>query len=188
METNNTATSRQRYALFCITKKDYRNTIISKEEASRLIADAQQQSNYQKKPKGSDLFDYLSARVDELVGALTREFQVASKIVDDPAFMKSKNQYLFLGSGCGFSYIQYDKRSKKAKSIVKEAGKLRDKINSMVVSRIDKDFLKKLEQSGNPIQAHLAQNMIYKSRYDWLVVNYMEEQGVKNVWVKTIDD
>lgn len=37
MEQNNTATPRQRWALYCITKKDYRNEILSKEEAARLI-------------------------------------------------------------------------------------------------------------------------------------------------------
>ena len=33
----NTATARQRWALYCITKKDYRNEVLSKEEAARLI-------------------------------------------------------------------------------------------------------------------------------------------------------
>ena len=42
METNfGTATPRQRYALFCITKKDYRKVELSKEYASKMIADLQ---------------------------------------------------------------------------------------------------------------------------------------------------
>ena len=34
---DNTATPRQRWALYCITKKDYRNEVLSKEEAAKLI-------------------------------------------------------------------------------------------------------------------------------------------------------
>ncbi len=34
------ATKRQRWALFCITKKDYRNADVSFEEASRIISEA----------------------------------------------------------------------------------------------------------------------------------------------------
>ena len=33
-----TATKRQRWALFCLTKKDYREVCISKEEASTMIS------------------------------------------------------------------------------------------------------------------------------------------------------
>lgn len=51
METNfGTATPRQRYALFCITKKDYRKVELSKEEASKMIADLQTEQ----KEKGSE--------------------------------------------------------------------------------------------------------------------------------------
>jgi len=183
----NTATNRQRYALFCITKKDYRTVVISKEEASKLISEAQQQSGYQRKPK-NDLLHFLESKVDVLVQSITKEFQISSTISDDPMTTKKPKSYLFLGGGCGFSFIEFDKRSKKAKSIVEEAGKLRDKINQMVVSCIDKNYLKKLEASGNPIQAHLAQNLYYKSSYDSLVVQYMDEQGIKGAWVRTMYD
>lgn len=54
MENNfGTATQRQRWALFCLTKKDYRKIDISKEEASELIA------KY-KEGKGGDLSPKIS--------------------------------------------------------------------------------------------------------------------------------
>lgn len=187
MEANNTATNRQRYALFYITKKDYRNVVISKEEASKLISEAQEKTGYAKKPK-NDLYNYLLGKIDVLVSDISKEFQIASKLVDDPMTTKNQKSYLFLGGGCGFSFIVFDKRSKKAKSIVEEAGKLRDKINAKVVECIDKVYLKKLEKSGNPIQAHLAQNLSYKATYDSLVVRYMEELGIKNVSIRTMYD
>ena len=186
MEANNTATNRQRYALFCITKKDYRNVVLSKEEASKLISEAQEQSGYQKKPK-NDLWNFLESRVDTLVQSITKEFKIGS-VISDEVQTKNSKSYLFLGGGCGFSFIEFDKRSKKAKSIVEEAGKLREKINQKVVSCIDKNYLKKLSDSGNPIQAHLAQNLYYKSSYDNLVVQYMREQGIEGAWVRTMYD
>ena len=45
---NSKATSRQLWALYCITKKDYRNENLSKEEAAKLISELGDK-NYVKK-------------------------------------------------------------------------------------------------------------------------------------------
>ena len=47
---NSKATSRQLWALYCITKKDYRNENLSKEEAAKLISELGDK-NYVKKAK-----------------------------------------------------------------------------------------------------------------------------------------
>ena len=59
---DNTATARQRWALYCITKKDYRNVELSKEEAAKLIKELGNK-DYKKKSKktlSEELLDYLS--------------------------------------------------------------------------------------------------------------------------------
>ena len=54
MENNfGTATYKQRWALFCLTKKDYRQVNISKEDASELIAKYKESKGGDLKPKTS---------------------------------------------------------------------------------------------------------------------------------------
>lgn len=48
-----TATNKQRWALFCLTKKDYRQVNISKEDASELIANYKEGKNGDSSPKTS---------------------------------------------------------------------------------------------------------------------------------------
>ena len=65
----NTATPRQRWALYCITKKDYRNEVLSKEEAAKLIkelGDPQYKKKNSKKTIEDELLDYLKDHIDEM--------------------------------------------------------------------------------------------------------------------------
>ena len=86
MEQNNTATSRQRWALYCITKKDYRNEILSKEEAAHLIQELGN-PNYKKKTTkktiDQELLDYLKEHFDEMYQAFLGEIGYKSVIEDE---------------------------------------------------------------------------------------------------------
>ena len=80
MNTENTATPRQRWALFCITKKDYRNEILSKEEAARLIKELGT-PDYKKKSNKSlsaELLDYLKEHFDEMFAGAVKSLSVKS--------------------------------------------------------------------------------------------------------------
>ena len=83
----NTATPRQRWALYCITHKDYRNEILSKEEAVRLIKELGD-PNYKKAKKmkksiSEELLDYLKENIDEMYQACLGEMSCKSVIEDD---------------------------------------------------------------------------------------------------------
>ena len=87
MEQNNTATARQRWALYCITKKDYRNEILSKEEAAKLIKELGD-PNYKKASKTKKTIS-----IEDTIGYFN-EYIGNAKTVDDACdeLMKWINQ------------------------------------------------------------------------------------------------
>ena len=139
MNIENTATPRQRWALFCITKKDYRNEILSKEEAARLIKelgtpDYKKKSN---KTLSQELLDYLKEHFDEMFAEAVKSLSVKSILEDDdhvPA--DKKKRYAFIGFGCGITYFKYRKNNKRAEEINKAQSKFR-------FGEIEKMFLSK---------------------------------------------
>ena len=71
---DNTATPRQRWALYCITKKDYRNEVLSKEEAAKLIkelGDPQYKKKNSKKTIEDELLDYLKEHIHKYGNTVT---------------------------------------------------------------------------------------------------------------------
>lgn len=96
MNTENTATPRQRWALFCITKKDYRNEILSKEEAARLIKELGT-PDYKKKSNKSlsaELLDYLKEHFDEMFAGAVKSLSVKSILEDDDHVPADKKEAL----------------------------------------------------------------------------------------------
>ena len=185
-QTTRPATKGQLWALFCITKQDYRNTKISFDEASKMIANSKlaKTSTY-------DFKDYFlsDSTVEKLLDTLKKEFGIVSVVKNDTNFVKDDGKrYLFLGGGCGFSYIEFDKRNKLGEIILKEFKTLRKDFEKKLLSKLEKDYLQKLEKSGNPIQAHLFQNLSYNTSLNYIVANYMEEKGIKKVRVTSMLD
>ena len=71
-----TATKRQRWALYCLTKQDFRTKVLDKEVASNLIKDLMEKKNAKPK-KSANIHDELrEARVEFIVGP----FQLARQI------------------------------------------------------------------------------------------------------------
>ena len=53
---------------------------------------------------------------------------------------------------------------------------------------IDQNYLKKLEKSGNPIEAHFMQNLSYNTSYNYKVIEYLNSLGFKNITATSMLD
>ena len=183
----NTATPRQRWALFCITKKDYRNEILSKEEAAKMIQELGN-PNYKKaktiaksKTISDELLDYLKSHIDELYNACLEEMGYKSVIEDDfPDKNGKKKRYAFVGFGCGITYLTYRKNNKRAEEINKSANKFRnEEILKMLIKKLPKKEYKYLEKIGCPFEAiwHQMQNL--QCAYYHLVIDFAKTKGIE---------
>ena len=122
----------------------------------------------------SELERYMLSNLHILGQCFGAEMKLASVVMNDLSILPDDGKrYLFLGGGCGFSWIKYDGRNKLAKQIVEDAEAMKHKIDIAFKNTIDIEYRKKLEASGNPIEAHLFQNLAYKDCYNSLVIKFM---------------
>lgn len=189
------ATARQTFALFAITKKDFRKAGLTYKQASELIARLNAEKGYvpatiKEQPA---LRKYLLNKeiIGRLVKSLYQQMGVKSKITDDPMTVKSGEgqSYAFYGTGMGFAHLIYDKRSKLAGKIAGEANETKRAIDLLVINTaFSKTEQQTYRNQGWPLEAMVFQNMGYNSTYWWIIAEYMKSIGIKNVTVKTIVD
>lgn len=187
-----TATARQRWALYLLTKKDYRQVNLSKEDASQLISQLNKEKGYVKQPQQQEsnkgLWEYLMEHIGVMVKALREEMGMKGEIGDDPMFTPKEKikKYSFFGSGMGFSFVHFDKRSRLGNAIMEEFGKLRPKFEKEILKKaFTPEEIKEFEAQGWPLQAMMFQNLSFNTKINYLVSKYMEEKGVKKVWVSS---
>ena len=179
----NTATPRQRWALYCITKKDYRNVELSKEEAARLINELGD-PNYKKASKtkslAKQLEDYLVEHFDEIWKACGEALKLKSIVQEDKPESENPRKYAMIGFGCGITYFTYRKNNKKAEEIAKAGNELiHGKIEDMFVKKFSKDEQNYYKRIGCPLQAIYSQDQHIQSTCYYMVTKFAESVGVK---------
>lgn len=185
------ATDRQRWALYCATKKDYRNIDISKEEAKILIQQLNEERNKKiNKPVKAqislkdELIQYLNSNISKIVEAANDSLKIESIVMNDTRFMKDNGKrYAFVGFGCAFVWIEFDKRSKKAKEIYEVARQIRCGYSATFEKQFDKKVVEYYKNIGCPLQALFQQDENIQNAYFWLVTEFMKYKGVKNAYV-----
>jgi len=184
MEQNNTATARQRWALYCITKKDYRNEILSKEEAAKLIQELGD-PNYKKASKvtktlADELLDFMKEHIDELYQACLGEMNYKSIVEDDTHIPENKRKkFAFVGCGCGITWLKY-RKSKRAEEIDKAARKFRgDEVLNMLIKKLPKKDYNYLKSIGCPFEAIWYQMQNLQTKYYSLVIKFAETKGIE---------
>ena len=191
MNIDNTATPRQRWALFCITKKDYRNEIISKEEAARLIKelgtpDYKKKSN---KTLSQELLDYLKEHFDEMFAEAVKSLSVKSILEDDdhvPA--DKKKRYAFIGFGCGITYFKYRKNNKRAEEINKAQSKFRfGEIEKMFLSKFTAKERNYYKNIGCPLEAIWIQDQNMQLSYFYTVSEFAKSKGIEMKVISRLD-
>ncbi len=183
------ASSRQLWALYCITKTDYRGKSLSYDEASELIQKFGK-SDYKKKDNDTlekQFIKFFKKNIlNDVVNELKNSIGIASVVSEDTNYMKgtgkngSAKRYVFRGFGCSVSYFKYDKRSKKAKEIDELFAKLRFGIfRELVIKSIPVKIKNSLEKEGNPINAIYAQDFNINNTLFYGVTKFAESIGIK---------
>lgn len=190
---NNTATARQRWALYCITKKDYRNEILSKEEAARLIKELGD-PNYKKKSVvkksiSDELLDYLKEHFDEMFTNATKSLSLKSVVEDDNHVPEEKKKrYAFVGFGCGITYLHYRKNNKHAEEIEKSARNFRwNEIEKMFLNKFTNKERKYYENIGCPLEAIWSQDQNMQLSYYQLVRDFAKTKGIEMKIISRLD-
>jgi len=183
---DNTATPRQRWALYCITKKDYRNEILSKEEAAKLIKELGD-PNYKKAVKivksktiGDELLDYLKDHIDEMYDACLKEIGYKSIVEDDNHIPENKKRrWAFVGCGCSFTFLTYRKNNSKAKEIDNAAKKYRiNEILNLLIKKLPKKDYNYLKKIGCPFEAIWYQMQNLQNVYFRFVLDFAKSKGI----------
>ena len=189
---NSKATSRQLWALYCITKKDYRNENLSKEEAAKLISELGDK-NYVKKAKAKktlseELLDYLYENFNKIFGSAVESLNYKSIVQDDPKFSNDIREFAFIGVGCGITYPVYRKNNKKLQEIDEAAHKYRlGEILNMFMSKFTKKEVEYYKNIGCPLQAIWSQDQGMQLSYWGMVQSFAESKGLK-MTIKSILD
>lgn len=207
---NAPATSRQRWALYLITKKDYRDVELTKQEAADLIKELGD-PNYKKGKdsncnKGKDLNckkdkpvrtsstlaskleEYMVDHFEEIWRACTESMGIKSIVEEDNSNGPNRKRFAMIGVGCSISYFKYRKNNKKAKEIAETGKKLiRGKIEDMFVARFTKDERKYYERIGCPLEAIFSQDANIQSQCHYMVVKFAETQGIKMDYETRLD-
>ena len=193
------ATRKQLWAIFCLCKKDYRGQDLTRLDASNLIKRLQSEksanANVTPKPKKKTLetefIDFMTERIEGVIDTARQAIQIKSIVEDDPNFKDPKKckQYAFFGFGCGFTIIDFDKRSKVGKEIKELSSKHQmTTFLDMFLKGFTKDEIKYFENVGFPLQAMYYQDIRINGAYDNAVANFMELKGVKGVRTRTYYD
>lgn len=180
---NSKATSRQLWALYCITKKDYRNENLTKEEAAKLISELGNK-NYVKKIKvkktlSEELLDYLYENFNKIFSSAVESLNYKSIVQVDPKFSNDTRKFAFIGVGCGITYPIYRKNNKKLQEIDEAAHKYRrDEIFDMFMSKFTKKEVEHYENIGCPLQAIWTQDQGMQLSYWNMVKDFAKSKGL----------
>ena len=192
------ATRKQLWALYCLTKKDYREEGLTMSDASKLIESLNNaKSNVpkaapKKKSLEDEFIDYMGKEMQGIIETCKEEMKIKSGIEDDPSIFTNaakRKSYVFFGVGCGISVLTFDKRSKIGKQIKELSSKHHmTTFLKMFLKGFTAKQIRYMEEVGFPLQAMYYQDLRIGAKYQWAVASFMEHKGVKNVRVKTYDD
>lgn len=195
------ATRKQLWAIYCLSKVDYRGKDLTRLDASvliqRLKADKNTEST-QNAPKAKkqtleeEFIAFMTERMQNVIETAKKALQIKSVVEDDPTIFtdeKKRNKYAFFGFGCGITIIKYDKRSKVAKQIEELGGKHRTTtFLNMFLKAFTPKQIAYYESVGFPLSAMYYQDIRISGAYENAVASFMTHKGVKNVRTQTFDD
>lgn len=206
---NKAATKKQLWALYCITKKDYRSENLTMQQASEMIEKfnaAKVVGNIgvnnmptttkvarPKKPSlEQEFISYMTDRMQGVIATCKDAIKIKSVVEDDKKIFtdaSKRKQYAFFGYGCGISIIKFDKRSKLGKTILELSSKHRNSTFLKVfLNGFTKEQVNYFHEVGFPLEAMYIQDIRISGKYENAVADFMREKGVKNVHVHTYYD
>jgi len=194
------ATRKQLWAIYCLSKVDYRGKDLTRLDASNLIQRLKAEkaaNNTQSAPKPKkktlekEFIEYMTDKMQGVINTAKEALQVKSVIETDPMFTDKKNMksYAFFGFGCGITIIDFDKRSKVGKEIKELGSKHRmTTFLNMFLKAFTQKEINYYQSVGCPLSAIYYQDIRINGAYEHAVASFMEMKGVKNVRTRTFDD
>lgn len=140
-----------------------------------------------------DVYSHLLYSTLEIMEVIKSELDMESTVVLDYTDVDTaadvRKTFSFFGSGCGFAWIEYDKRNRIAKELMANR-EWRKGIEKY------KRFLLKYEftpeqkvfyrQSGAPLEATLSQNMVINTKIlECVVAHFKTKYKISKMWVKS---
>ena len=191
------ATRKQLWAIFCLSKKDYRDKDLTRADASHLIQrlkmekEAQPTKVEKKVSLEKEFIDYMTEKMQGVIETAKEALQLKSVVADDPNFTDPKKckSYAMFGFGCGFTIIDFDKRSKVGKQIKELSSKHQmTTFLNMFLKAFTNREIEYFQNVGCPLTALYYQDIRINGAYDGYVASFMENKGVKNVRTRTYYD
>ena len=196
LSSSSPATARQLWALYCITKKDYRSENLTYEKASQLIAELGDPNYKKAKTETSEksiadrLFDYIATpeyfkEVKSncvVTGYVESTDLLGNRIPDTP-------RYAFVGHGCGITYLKYDGRSKKAKAYEEIVRSVRRRVETWLCNQFTNDEREYFKSIGCPLEAVIWQDQEIQCLFFSKAVEFgVNELGIKSLTYHSVLD
>lgn len=195
------ATRKQLWAIYCLSKVDYRGKDLTRLDASKLIQQLKAEKSTEstknapkarKQSLETEFIDYMTDKMQGVINTAKEALQIKSIVEDDPTIFTDENKrqkYAFFGFGCGITIIKYDKRSKVAKQIEELGNKHRTTtFLDMFLKAFTNKEINYYKSVGFPLSAMYYQDIRISGAYENAVASFMTHKGVKNVRTQTFDD
>ena len=194
------ATRKQLWAIYCLSKVDYRGKDLTRLDASVLIQRLKAEKNTEstenapkakKQTLEQEFIDFMTDKMQGVINTAKEALQIKSVVETDPMFTDKKNMksYAFFGFGCGITIIDFDKRSKVGKKIKELGSKHRmTTFLNMFLKAFTQKEINYYKSVGCPLSAIYYQDIRINGAYEHAVADFMEMKGVKNVRTRTFDD
>jgi len=173
------ASKKQLWALFCITKQDWRDKNLTKGEASELIQKYSGERNTQNKEALStnsikkDIIQNLKPKLDK---QMAKAFGMQSVVGDadlEGNLIPGRKRYKFFGSGCGWAWVKYDKRNKKLGEVL---DKYDDVYRKGFFEKFANEYIKKYKE--RELGAVLSQDIDIQCIIKQAALDYAESIGI----------
>lgn len=150
------ATARQLFALFKGTGKDYRGKGLTVKEASDLLQEVIKARP--DKTTCDEIYAYLMKNWDKIYQTFMEEIGIKDTLHFNSG--GDNRHYTFLGSGFGYAWVKYDKRSPSQRKLFEEDifYSAITRFKSEFIRKLDPELKKRLEELGNPAGAIITQN------------------------------
>lgn len=173
------ASKKQLWALFCITKQDWRDKNLTKGEASELIQKYSGERTTQNKEALSinsikkDIIQNLKPKLDK---QMAKAFGMQSVVGDadlEGNLIPGRKRYKFFGSGCGWAWVKYDKRNKKLGEVL---DKYDDVYRKGFFEKFANEYIKKYKE--RELGAVLSQDIDIQCIIKQAALDYAESIGI----------
>lgn len=173
------ASKKQLWALFCITKQDWRDKNLTKGEASELIQKYSGERTTQNKEALStnsikkDIIQNLKPKLDK---QMEKAFGMQSVVGDadlEGNLIPGRKRYKFFGSGCGWAWVKYDKRNKKLGEVL---DKYDDVYRKVFFEKFANEYIKKYKE--RELGAVLSQDIDIQCIIKQAALDYAESIGI----------